>query len=139
MSTKSVSIKVGSLTFTADVPLVELEGFPGKLGVDARVATAFEQAAAQWLLEHGVDGPDALRTLRNAAGLTGGQLAELLNVDRSRVSEWENGKAHPGRALFATVAALARDAIAGKSDTADYLRAMHASDDDRREIKLAVG
>jgi DNA-binding transcriptional regulator YiaG len=137
MKTTQVKMKVGNTVFVADVPAVESS--TGKLFADGEAIVRMEQAVAAWIIQHGTDGPESLRILRSAAGLTGSQLAELLNVDRARVSEWENAKAHPGRALFATVAALARDAIAGRSDTADYLRAMHAPDNERMEIKLAVG
>jgi DNA-binding transcriptional regulator YiaG len=132
-----VKMKVGNTVFTAELPAITgASGKPFVAGTDVR---RMEQAVAAWILENGTDGPDSLRILRGAAGLTGTALAELLGVDKSRVSEWENGKANPGRALFSTVACLARDAIAGRTDTADYLRAMHAPTDERRVIKLAVG
>lgn len=132
-----VTMKVGNTRFTAELPAItNASGKPFVAGPDVR---RMEQAVAAWIIANGTDGPDSLRILRGAAGLTGSQLAELLGVDRARVSEWENGKAHPGRALFATVACLAREAIAGRSDTADYLRAMHAPPEERQDIKLAVG
>ncbi len=138
MKTKTISIRVGTLTFTADLPVTASAGFPGKEMVSADAVALFEQAVARWLIDHGVDGPESLKWLRSAAGFTGSQLATLLGVDRARISEWENGKAHPGRALYAAIASLARDAMNGTSDTADYLRAMLAQPN-RQEIKLAVG
>ncbi len=137
MKTTQVKMKVGNTVFVADLPAIENANGKPFVGLDD--VRRMEQAVAAWIIANGTDGPDSLRILRGAAGLTSSQLAELLNVARPRVSEWENGKSHPGRALFATVASLARDALAGKSDTVDYLRTMHEPDEERREIKLAVG
>ena len=139
MAFKSVSIVVGDLTFTAELPIVQSQGFPGKVMVSGDDVGRLEQAVARWIIEHGVDGPDALKALRSAAGLTGSQLAELLGTDRARISDWENGKANPGRALYATLARLALDAMQGTSDTADYLRAMQTERPTVGTIKLAVG
>lgn len=136
MKTTQVKMKVGKTVFVTDLPATESSS--GKPFVALIDVARMEKAVARWILENGTDGPDSLRILRGAAGLTGTALAELLGVDKSRVSEWEHGHTHPGRALFATVAALARDAIAGTSDTADYLRAMHEPSNEKREIRLAV-
>lgn len=135
--TKEVRIQVGPYSFVTELRVVRVSAATGKQLVSAESIARFEKAVAAWVLKHGADGPDSLKVLRSAAGLSASQLAALLDVDRARIFEWESGRAQPGRALFATVASLARDAIAGRSETADYLRAMHEPKDGK-EIRLAV-
>lgn len=139
MKTTTVKKAVGKVMFVADLPAHESEGFPGKLMVSAIDVQRFEMAIARWVIDNGTDGPDSVKALRAAAGLTGSQLAELLGIDRARISEWENGHAHPGRAMFATIARLALDSMQGKTETADYLRLMGSHREQKEEIKLAVG
>ena len=130
----------GSITFVAELPSFTIPEAPGKVFFEGTDLRALESAAARWIIDHGVTAPETIRALRAGAGLTGSQLAELLGVDRSQVSRWENGKADPGVALWNTVAQLALDAMDGSTRTADRLRATQTEIPELTgKIRLAVG
>ena len=139
MRSKAVTITVAGMKFTADIAVSKSAAFPGKDMVEASDVMQLEQAAARWLIEHGVTSRGSIKVLRAAAGLTASQLGELLGTDRTRVSKWETGAAQPSVALWNTVAALALDAMDGRTTTLDRLRATQTEQPALGEIKLAVG
>ncbi len=135
----TLTLIYGGLSFSAELPAMMVEGHPKPVfrGTDIGL---LENAAARWIIEHGTNAPETIRALRAAAGLTGAQLAELLGVDKSHVSKWENGKSDPGVALWNTVADLAIDAMEGSTRTVDRLRATQTEQPIvTGAIRLAVG
>ena len=134
----TLTLKYGGLSFSAEMPAEMVEDHPRPVfrGTDIK---RVENAAARWVIEHGIKAPETIRALRAAAGLTGSQLAELLGVDKSHVSKWENGKSDPGVALWNTVAQLALEAMEGSTRTVDRLRATQTEPPLLTgEIKLAM-
>ncbi len=139
MATAIATIEYGALHFSAELPAKVIVGHPRPVFA-ADDLRRLEQAAARYVIDHGIKAPETIRALRAAAGLTGSQLAELLGVDKSHVSRWENGKADPGVALWNTVADLAMDVMEGSTRTIDRLRATQTEQPTGMEIRLeAVG
>ncbi len=87
---------------------------------DAAVARA-RLAIGCALADRGVHTGDALRHLREALGLRAADLAHLLGVTPETISHWETGKLPPARAAFVAVAAMADDALGGRTTTHDRL------------------
>jgi len=136
----TATLVYGPVTFVAELPALTIPEAPGKVFFHGPDQRALENAAARWIIDHGVTAPETIRALRAGAGLTGSQLAELLGVDRSQVSRWENGKADPGIALWNTVAQLALESMEGSTRTVDRLRATQSEGPDLKgKIRLALG
>ena len=134
----TAKVGYGPYTFEMELPAFEHPKAGGKMFVSAEDLHMLENAAARWIIDHGIKAPETIRALRAAAGLTGSQLADLLGVDKSHVSRWENGKADPGVALWNTVASLALEAMEGSTRTLDRLRATQTEPPAEREIRLAA-
>jgi DNA-binding transcriptional regulator YiaG len=140
VKTKKVAIEVGKLRFTADLALKPVSAFPGKDMVSAADLERFEQAVARWLIENGVTGHETIKVLRSAAGLTATELANLLGINKSRVSEWESGKHDPGVSVWMTLADLALETMKTSVSARARLEAIKAYPAKRitREIKLSA-
>ena len=60
---------------------------------------------------------EQIRTLRRAAGWTQAELGQRLDVDKSRISEWEHDRVMPGTATFFRIRGVCQVAAgAGVSD-----------------------
>lgn len=99
---KTAKLQVDSLTFV--YAFDESDDDSGD-DTDDKVGR-FERAVALLLVENGARTPGALRVIREAAMLSQRELAELLDVDKARVSDWERGKHRFDLATWNTVADL---------------------------------
>jgi len=95
---------------------------------DTRVPRAvlerFELAVAADLTRAGVFSADALRFQRKALGFSVTAFAALIDVATETVSRWETGKVPAPILVSATLGALALDRLAGRTVTAEALRAL---------------
>jgi DNA-binding transcriptional regulator YiaG len=89
--------------------------------VDRKVFVRVQLSVACELADRGMRTGDTLRQMRKALGLRAVDLARLLDVTAETISHWETGKARPTRATFAAVAAMADEAIDGRTSTRDRL------------------
>jgi YgiT-type zinc finger domain-containing protein len=117
---------IGGLTFVADdepAHVCPQCGTAREFASD--VLHRFDLRIAEWMAMHGEASPLALKFMRRVAGLTGAELAELLDTNAETVSRWENGKnekAATSPANAAIYAALVLDRIDGTTNTRDRLR-----------------
>lgn len=95
----------------------------GRVLVEETVLAHAHLAVGCALADHGIQTGDVLRQMRKALGLRAVELARLLGVTPETVSHWETGRATPARGAFAAVAAMAEEAIDGRSSTRDRLAA----------------
>lgn len=134
----TAKLSYGPLTFSAELPAKKIPEHP-KPVFSFGDLHKLEQAAALWVIERGIMLPETLRLLRAGAGLTGVELARLLDTDKETVSRWEHGKQRFNTAIWNTVADLALDAIQGRTTTRDRLLAMQqAQIAAPREVKLSA-
>ncbi|HET9598967.1 MAG TPA: helix-turn-helix domain-containing protein [Anaeromyxobacteraceae bacterium] len=96
----------------------------GAVAVDPQVEVRARLAVGCTLADHGVHDGEAFRHLRRALGLRAAELARLLDVTPETISHWETGKSTPARGAFVALAALAQDALDGRTATRDRLAAM---------------
>lgn len=137
MGKATATLTYGTYAFSAELEAVYLPETSKPYFALTEIGK-LKNAAARWIIEHGIKAPETIRALRSAAGLTAKQLADLLGVDRARVSDWETGKRDPGVALWNTVAALALDKLRGSTETADRLRATQTEPPSERTIQVTV-
>ena len=123
-------------TLEADVPALKCAGCKAEPQVAIGVLLAFDKATVKELASSGPIGGEAFRFLRDAASLTGQDLAALLDVRRETVSRWEHDRAPIDRAAWVTVGALATDKLDGREDTVGRLRALGKKG--RKRIHLNV-
>ena len=126
---------MGARKFTGQVRALECKRC-GEVYIDGASGVLMELAAARWLAEHGFSGGDEIRFMRKAARLRAVDLAELLGVSAEAVSHWETGKHQPDRGTLATIAALALDAMEGRTTTRDRLRALGKPARAPKSVKL---
>jgi DNA-binding transcriptional regulator YiaG len=93
----------------------------GAVAVDPEVEGRARLAVGCALADHGVHTGEAFRHLRQALALRAAELARLLDVTPETISHWETGKSTPARGAFVVLAALAQDALDGRTVTRDRL------------------
>ncbi len=96
----------------------------GGVRLDDAVAARARLGIARALADRGVHTGDALRHMREALGLRAADLARLLGVTPETISHWETGKLLPARGAFVAVAAMADDALDGRTTTRDRLEVL---------------
>jgi DNA-binding transcriptional regulator YiaG len=74
---------------------------------------ALERALEHARLRRRLPDPASRRSLRGRAGLTQGDLARALSVDRATISRWESGQRDPDRDHLASYVDLL-DRLAGE-------------------------
>jgi putative zinc finger/helix-turn-helix YgiT family protein len=93
----------------------------GELHVDGDVRARAYLSVGCELADRGIHGGDVVRHLRKALGFRAADLARLLGITPETVSHWETGKAPAARAAFVALAAMAEDALDGRTTTRDRL------------------
>ncbi len=96
----------------------------------------FESLVARSLIELGERTGDAFRYVRKVHGLSAVALAELLDVTPSTLSRWEHGE--PDANAFALLGGLFTDKLAGRTDTADHLRALRNKTRKPKRVEVAA-
>lgn len=96
----------------------------GKVYFDAGVLERFELHVAGKLVEAGVSSGAAFRFMRKAIGMRATDLGALLDVSAETISRWETEKRAVDRGALAVLGALVRDALEGRTQTLDGLRAL---------------
>lgn len=125
MGNATATLVYGPLTFSMDLPAKRTTGVSEPLFSVSNLKR-LESAAANWIIDNGVPLPETIRLLRSVAGLTATELSNLLGVDRSQVSRWENGKYDPGIGVWTTVAMLAIDKMKRKAPMSTMLAAVRS-------------
>jgi HTH-type transcriptional regulator/antitoxin MqsA len=110
----------------------------GGVHVEDGAAAHARLAIACALADRGVHTGDALRPLREALGLRACDLARLLGVTPETISHWETGKLLPARGAFVAVAAMADDAVRGRTTTRDRLEVLAAGRPFPRTVTVAA-
>jgi DNA-binding XRE family transcriptional regulator len=90
---------------------------------DAESLQRAELAAAVSLIDRGVRSGMSFRFVRKALGYKAADLARLLAVTPETVSRWENGRTID-RTVWAVLASLALDRLAGGTHTIERLQAV---------------
>lgn len=121
----TLTLTYGGLTFFGELPARMVEGHDKPVFSLIDVGL-LENAAAEWIIDHGVTAPETIRALRAAAGLTATELADLFDIDKSQVSRWENGVHDPGVGIWMTVATLAMEKMKRKAPMRARLEAVKA-------------
>jgi DNA-binding transcriptional regulator YiaG len=96
----------------------------GDVTYEGSVLQRFDLHVATRLVESGVSTGPAFRFLRKALGLRAVDLAELLDVSSETLSRWETEKRAVDRGALTVLSACVRDALAGRTETLDTLRAL---------------
>jgi putative zinc finger/helix-turn-helix YgiT family protein len=95
----------------------------GETYVNAAEMQRGELVLAEVLAQSGVTTGDAFKFARKALGLKATELGDLLGASSFTISRWETGERDVDRAAWAVVAAMVRDALAGRDDTKNSLLA----------------
>lgn len=117
------SRKLFGRTYTAALPGSRCVDC-GETYVNAMVLLRFELAIAAHVARNGPVSGESLSWMRRALGLTGEQLAEMLDVRPETLSRWENGKRAVDRNAWLTASALVLDEIDGKSGMRERIEAV---------------
>lgn len=99
-------------------------GTCGRVVVEPGVLARAHLAVGCALADHGIQTGEAFRHLRKALGLRATAVATLLGVTPETISHWETGRATPARGALAALAAMAHEAIEGRTSTRDRLAAL---------------
>jgi YgiT-type zinc finger domain-containing protein len=134
-STFHAERKIGGQVFVADLPAGECTSC-GERTVSGPDLLAFDAAVAGELARGGTSSPDALKFLRKSMALTAAELGDLLELRPETISRLENGKMPVDRRTVALLGALALDYLAGRSETADRLRALANPPKGRRRVEI---
>ena len=134
-STFHAERKIGGQVFVTELPARKCSSC-GEQTVSGPDLLAFDAAVAGELARSGVSSPDALKFLRKSMALTAAELAELLELRPETISRIENGKMPVDRRTVALVGALALDHLAGRSETADRLRALAHPPKGRKRVEV---
>ena len=121
--TVSVELARCGVVATASVPARTCPRC-GRVHVAPAALARAQLAVGCALADHGVQTGDAFRQLRKALALRAAELARLLGVTPETISHWETGRATPARGAFVALAAMAEEAIRGRSTTRDRLAAL---------------
>lgn len=96
----------------------------GETCINAIELLRFELAIAAHLARNGPVSGESLSWMRRALGLTGEQLASMLEVRPETLSRWEHGKRDVDRNAWLTASALILDEIEGKPRTRERIEAI---------------
>jgi DNA-binding XRE family transcriptional regulator len=121
-TTTKETVAIDGRKFTGDLPGWEC-GAHG-VYVDGHAWHLFDVALAATLAREGASSGEALRHMRKALSLPYRELAALLGVAPDTLVRWERGERAAPRTAAATIGALVLDCAAGKTTTADRLRAL---------------
>jgi putative zinc finger/helix-turn-helix YgiT family protein len=121
--TADLERRIAGCTFKAAIPATRCAkcGEETYAGPDLE---AFDLAVAGELASHGVGSAEAFSFMRRAMGMTGRDLAELLDVAPETVSRWEHGKLPLDRGPVALLSAMVLDQLEGRTTTLDRLKAL---------------
>lgn len=114
--------------FVASVPARQCKTCSA-VSYEGAVLERFDLHIAASIARSGVSSGAAFRFLRKALGLRAGDIASLLDVSVETVSRWETGKRSVERASYVLLACCVRDALHGRTETLDTLRAFRAPRD----------
>lgn len=121
--TVEASREVAGHRFVAGLPARQCKAC-NEISYDAFVLERFDLHVANRLVESGVGTGSAFRFLRKALGFRALDLAELLDVSTETLSRWETEKRPVDRGALTVLAACVRDALAGRTETLDTMRAL---------------
>jgi DNA-binding XRE family transcriptional regulator len=134
-STFHAERKIGGQVFVAKLP-AEACTTCGERTVGGRELLAFDAAVAGELARNGASSPDALQFLRKSMALTAAELGELLELRPETISRIENGKMPADRRTVALLGGLTLDHLAGRTETADRLRALAHPPKGRKRVEV---
>jgi putative zinc finger/helix-turn-helix YgiT family protein len=134
-STFQAERKIGGQVFVAELP-AEVCTTCGERTIGGPDLLAFDEAVAGELARGGASTPDALKFLRKSMALTAAELGELLELRPETISRIENGKMPADRRTVALLGALTLDHLAGRTETADRLRALAHPHKGRRRVEV---
>ncbi|MSP61476.1 MAG: helix-turn-helix domain-containing protein [Myxococcales bacterium] len=132
-----VTRTIAGHVFRARVPEYVCGACGERFSTSADLA-AFDDAVALTLADAGITGPDAIRYLRKALGMTAQQLGDLLGVRKESVSRWENGRRGIDRATFALLRQLVFERRAKERPVADFLRRLQHPRRLGRSVRIKV-
>jgi putative zinc finger/helix-turn-helix YgiT family protein len=127
--------KIGGQVFVADLPARQCTSC-GEKTVGGPDLLAFDAAVASELARTGASSPEALKFLRKSMALTAAELGELLALRPETISRLENGKMPVDRRTAALLGLLALDHFAGRTETADRLRALARRPKVRKRVEV---
>lgn len=102
------------------------------LGHEAKILKHLKVVLASTVAATGDRSGEVVRLMREALVLNGGQLSEVLGVHRSVISRWEHDAVRIPRAWFMVMAAMVRDAEAGRRTTRELLAAVAKAAEPRK-------
>lgn len=133
----TTSLEIGRHVFTAEVPAFQCSACKETL-LDGPSLVRFDHAVAAALAEAGPVSGEILAFQRKTLGLSGRELAGLLDVTPEHLSRWENGKAPIDHLAAALVGNIALEQVRGLSDTLEHLRALREPKKLPRAVTLRV-
>jgi DNA-binding XRE family transcriptional regulator len=123
--------------FVAELPARKCSSCEDQ-AIEAPALAAFDAAVAGELARSGASSPAALRFLRKSLGLTAVELGDLLELRPETISRLEHGKMPADRRTVALLGALVLDRLAGRSETADRLRALAQPPKGRSRVEVDI-
>jgi putative zinc finger/helix-turn-helix YgiT family protein len=130
-------LELGRHTFRAQVAALRCSACKETF-FDGPMLARFEQAVAAALGEAGEVSGEVLAFQRKTLGLSGRELAELLDVTPEHLSRWENGKAALDRRAAVLVARMALERLEGRAGTLEHLRSLRKPRHLPRAVTLQV-
>jgi YgiT-type zinc finger domain-containing protein len=127
--------EVAGHVFIASLPARQCKAC-GEISYEGAVLQRFDLHVATRLAESGVSSGAVFRFLRKALGLRAVDLAELLDVSAETLSRWETDKRAVDRGGLAVLASCVRDALAGRTETLDTLRALRTPRTLEKRVQL---
>jgi putative zinc finger/helix-turn-helix YgiT family protein len=122
-TTVSHRVNVGDREFRVTIPATVCAACAEDF-VSDETMRRLELSVAARLAAIGDASGEAFRYMRKALGLKAAELGKLLALRPETISRWETGRAPVDRGALAALAAAVNDALAGRSDTLDVLRAL---------------
>lgn len=136
-STFHAERKVGDRTFSAELPALICTTC-GERTIAGPDLMEFDAAVAGEIARSGTSSPEAVRFLRKSMALSAVELGALLELRPETISRMENGKMAADRRTLALLGSLALDHLAGRTDTADRLRALAHPPKARKRVQVGA-
>jgi putative zinc finger/helix-turn-helix YgiT family protein len=95
----------------------------GETYLHSKALERFEYTVASALVAQGEPNGEAFKFLRKTLGIPAKELARWLGLAPETISRWETGQRPPDHAAFFLLGVLVREALAGRHETIDLLRA----------------
>jgi DNA-binding transcriptional regulator YiaG len=105
---------------------------------EAHVVERFELHVASTIAASGLTHGAAFRFMRKSLGMRAVELAALLDVAPETISRWETARRAVDRGALVVLGALVRDALEGRTDTIDNLRALQTPRPLARTVRIDV-